>query len=74
MKRTYTPQDRSIEASRRILRSKPKGVNPQVSLLYRSPSFVLVASMAGTAMDIENRAWCANKRPHFSLGIKNGDV
>ena len=43
----------------------------QVSLLYRSPSFVLVASMAGTAMDIENRAGCAKKRPHCSLGIKH---
>jgi hypothetical protein len=35
----------------------------QVSLLYRSLSFVLVASMAEMAMDIENRAGCANKRP-----------
>ena len=39
----------------------------QVSLLYRSPSFVHVASTAGTAIDIENRAGCANKRPYHSL-------
>ena len=42
----------------------------QVSLLYRSPSFVLLASIAGEAIDIKDRAGCANKRPYFSLGIK----
>ena len=35
----------------------------QVSLLYRSPSFVLATSMAGTAIDIESRAGGASKRP-----------
>ena len=41
----------------------------QVSLLYRSTSFVHVASTAGTAIDkdIKNRAGCANKRPYHSL-------
>ena len=40
----------------------------QVSLLYRSPSFVLLASIAGEAIDIKDRAGCANKRPYYSLG------
>ena len=39
----------------------------QVSLLYRSPSFVLATSMAGTAIDIESRAGGASKRPQRSL-------
>ena len=39
----------------------------QVSLLYLFPSFVLLASIAGVAIDIENRAGCANKQPHYSL-------
>ena len=39
----------------------------QVSLLYRSPSFVLLASIAGEAIDIKDRAGCANKRPYYSL-------
>ena len=43
----------------------------QVSILYRFPSFVHVASMAGTAIDIENRAGCANKRPYHSLVTTN---
>ena len=39
-----------------------------VSLLYRSASFVLIATIAGVAIDIENRTGCANKRPNHSLG------
>ena len=39
----------------------------QVSLLYRFASFVLLASIAGVAIDIKNRVGCANKRPNHSL-------
>ena len=39
----------------------------QVSLLYWFLSFVLLASIAGEAIDIENRAKCANKRSYDSL-------
>ena len=35
---------------------------PPVSLLYRSPSFVLLASTAGVAIGIKNRAGEAHKR------------
>ena len=39
-----------------------------VSLLYRSASFALIASIAEVAIDIENRTGCANKRPNHALG------
>ena len=39
----------------------------QVSLLYRSPNFVLLDSIAGVAIDITNRTGGVNKRPYHSL-------
>ena len=55
-------------ASGPVDKSNGKAVTvTQVSLLYRFPSFILLASIAGLAIDIENRAKFAKKRPYYSL-------